>query len=65
MRIVTYPFGAHLAVGEVDVETGLVDNVGVDDVGNPPVDGQVHGGGVQGIAQRCSRMRPTTKTSTS
>ncbi len=58
LKIVTYPFGAHLAVVEVDVETGavrLVDYVGVDDVGNVVnpmiVDGQVHGGAVQGIAQ--------------
>ena len=57
-RIATYPFGGHLAVVEVDVETGvvrLVDYVGVDDVGNVVnamiVDGQVHGGVVQGIAQ--------------
>ncbi len=58
LKIVTYPFGAHLAVVEVDVETGavrLVDYVGVDDVGNVVnpmiVDGQVHGGAVQGISQ--------------
>ena len=58
LKIVTYPYGAHLAVVEVDVETGvvrLVDYVGVDDVGNVVnamiVDGQVHGGAVQGIAQ--------------
>ncbi len=58
LKIVTYPYGAHLAVVEVDVETGVVqlmDYVGVDDVGNVVnamiVDGQVHGGAVQGIAQ--------------
>ncbi len=58
LKIVTYPFGAHLAAVEVDVETGVVrltDYVGVDDVGNVVnamiVDGQVHGGVVQGIAQ--------------
>jgi carbon-monoxide dehydrogenase large subunit len=58
LRIVTYPYGAHQATVEVDVETGvvkLIDYVGVDDVGNVVnamiVDGQVHGGVVQGIAQ--------------
>ena len=58
LSIVTYPFGAHIAVVEVDLETGmvkLVDYVGVDDVGNVVnpliVEGQVHGGAVQGIAQ--------------
>jgi aerobic carbon-monoxide dehydrogenase large subunit len=58
LKIVTYPYGAHLAAVEVDVETGvvrLIDYVGVDDVGNVVnamiVDGQVHGGAVQGIAQ--------------
>ncbi len=54
----TFPFGAHIAVVEVDVETGavrLVRHVAVDDCGrilNPLiVDGQVHGGLGQGIAQ--------------
>lgn len=54
----TFPFGAHVAVVEVDVETGsvrLVRHVAVDDCGrilNPMlVDGQVHGGLAQGIAQ--------------
>lgn len=54
----TYPFGAHLAVVEVDGETGAVDLVrfvAVDDAGtivNPVVaEGQVHGGLAQGIAQ--------------
>ena len=54
----TYPFGAHLAVVEVDAETGQVDvvrYVAVDDCGpqiNPViVEGQVHGGVVQGIGQ--------------
>jgi carbon-monoxide dehydrogenase large subunit len=58
LRIATYPFGGHLAAVEVDVETGVVrltDYVGVDDVGNVVnamiVEGQVHGGVVQGIAQ--------------
>jgi carbon-monoxide dehydrogenase large subunit len=58
LKIATYPYGAHLAVVEVDVDTGavrLVDYVGVDDVGNVVnamiVEGQVHGGVVQGIAQ--------------
>jgi carbon-monoxide dehydrogenase large subunit len=54
----TYPFGAHVAVVEVDLETGearAVGHVAVDDCGrilNPMlVDGQVHGGLAQGIAQ--------------
>ena len=52
------PFGAHVAVVEVDPETGRVDlkrYVAVDDCGpqiNPViVEGQVHGGVVQGIGQ--------------
>jgi carbon-monoxide dehydrogenase large subunit len=54
----TFPFGTHVCVVEVDGETGEVKirrYVAVDDVGrviNPMiVDGQVHGGIVQGIAQ--------------
>ena len=54
----TYPFGAHLAVADVDTETGkavLRRMVAVDDAGrilNPLLaDGQVHGGLAQGIAQ--------------
>jgi aerobic carbon-monoxide dehydrogenase large subunit len=54
----TFPFGAHVAVVEVDTQTGdarLVRHVAVDDCGrilNPMlVDGQVHGGLAQGIAQ--------------
>ncbi|HZP89920.1 MAG TPA: molybdopterin cofactor-binding domain-containing protein, partial [Actinomycetota bacterium] len=54
----TYPFGAHVAVVEVDLETGEarpIRHVAVDDCGrilNPMlVDGQVHGGLAQGIAQ--------------
>ncbi len=54
----TYPFGAHVAVVEVDPETGhvqLTRYVAVDDCGpqiNPViVEGQVHGGVVQGIGQ--------------
>ena len=52
----TYPFGAHLAVVEVDPQTGHVDlqqYYAVDDCGvqiNPMiVEGQVHGGVVQGV----------------
>jgi carbon-monoxide dehydrogenase large subunit len=55
---VTYPFGAHLAVCEVDVETGrprLLRHLAVDDSGrilNPLLaEGQVHGGIAQGVAQ--------------
>lgn len=54
----TFPFGAHVSVVEVDTETGHVDivkHVACDDAGvmvNPMlVDGQVHGGIAQGIAQ--------------
>jgi carbon-monoxide dehydrogenase large subunit len=54
----TYPFGAHVCTVEVDAETGevrLLRYVAVDDCGhviNPLiVDGQVHGGVTQGIAQ--------------
>jgi len=54
----TFPFGAHVAVVEVDPETGHVElkrYVAVDDCGhqiNPTiVEGQVHGGVVQGIGQ--------------
>jgi carbon-monoxide dehydrogenase large subunit len=54
----TYPFGAHLAVCEVGVETGrvrLLRYLALDDSGrihNPPLaEGQVHGGIAQGIAQ--------------
>jgi aerobic carbon-monoxide dehydrogenase large subunit len=54
----TFPFGAHVAVVEVDTETGSVELrrlVAVDDAGtiiNPLVaEGQVHGGVAAGIAQ--------------
>jgi carbon-monoxide dehydrogenase large subunit len=54
----TFPFGTHVAVVEVDLDTGEVTlerYVAVDDVGrviNPMiVDGQVHGGIAQGVAQ--------------
>jgi carbon-monoxide dehydrogenase large subunit len=54
----TFPFGAHICVSEVDTETGAVkirDYIAVDDCGpviNPTiVDGQLHGGLAQGIAQ--------------
>jgi carbon-monoxide dehydrogenase large subunit len=54
----SYPHGTHLCATEVDMETGQVtirSYVAVDDVGkvvNPLiVDGQVHGGLAQGIAQ--------------
>jgi aerobic carbon-monoxide dehydrogenase large subunit len=54
----TYPFGSHVAVVEVDIETGavkLVRHVAVDDCGrilNPLlVAGQQHGGIAQGAAQ--------------
>jgi carbon-monoxide dehydrogenase large subunit len=54
----TFPFGTHVALVEVDQETGQVDlvrYVAVDDVGkkiNPLiVDGQLHGGIAQGVGQ--------------
>ncbi|HEY7202417.1 MAG TPA: xanthine dehydrogenase family protein molybdopterin-binding subunit [Candidatus Dormibacteraeota bacterium] len=54
----TFPFGAHVAVVEVDAETGearLVRHVAVDDCGtvlNPLLaQGQQHGGIAQGVAQ--------------
>jgi aerobic carbon-monoxide dehydrogenase large subunit len=54
----TFPFGAHISVVEVDMETGRVvpvRHIAVDDCGvivNPLlVDGQVHGGLASGIAQ--------------
>jgi carbon-monoxide dehydrogenase large subunit len=54
----SWPGGAHVAVVEVDTETGAADlrrYVAVDDVGsviNPMiVDGQIHGGIAQGVAQ--------------
>jgi aerobic carbon-monoxide dehydrogenase large subunit len=54
----SWPSGTHVAVVEVDTETGAVDlvrYVAVDDVGkviNPTiVEGQVHGGVAQGVAQ--------------
>ncbi len=53
-----FPFGTHVAVVEVDTETGgveLLDYTAIDDCGvqiNPLiVEGQVHGGIVQGVAQ--------------
>jgi carbon-monoxide dehydrogenase large subunit len=54
----TFPFGVHIAVVEVDTDTGeveLVRYIAVDDCGNQInpviVEGQVHGGVVQGVAQ--------------
>ena len=54
----TFPFGCHVAVVEVDVETGearLVRHIAVDDCGTVLnqmlVEGQIHGGIAQGVAQ--------------
>ncbi|NJL27780.1 MAG: molybdopterin-dependent oxidoreductase, partial [Thermoanaerobaculia bacterium] len=53
-----FPFGTHVAIVEIDAETGKVElhrYVAVDDVGNVInpmiVDGQIHGGLAQGIGQ--------------
>lgn len=53
-----YPFGTHIAIVEVDAETGEIElqrYIAVDDCGpqiNPEiVAGQIHGGVVQGVAQ--------------
>ena len=54
----TYPFGTHICIVEVDAKTGqtkIVRYIACDDVGNVInpmiVDGQVHGGIAQGVAQ--------------
>ncbi len=54
----TYPFGCHIAVVEVEKETGktkLLRFIAVDDVGNiinpMIVEGQIHGGVAQGVGQ--------------
>jgi aerobic carbon-monoxide dehydrogenase large subunit len=54
----TFPFGTHIAIVEVDGDTGAVTlkrYIGVDDVGNPInpliIEGQLHGGIAQGVAQ--------------
>ncbi len=53
-----FPFGAHIVISEVDRDTGQVEikrYIAVDDCGNMInpllVDGQVHGGVVQGLGQ--------------
>lgn len=53
-----FPFGSHVAVVEIDEDTGeieLIDYIAIDDCGNQVnpliVEGQVHGGIVQGAAQ--------------
>jgi carbon-monoxide dehydrogenase large subunit len=58
-----YPFGCHLCTVEVDVETGAVKvlrYIAVDDCGpqiNPMiVEGQVHGGVVQGLGEALQEM---------
>jgi carbon-monoxide dehydrogenase large subunit len=54
----TFPFGTHISIVEVDKDTGRVDllrYIAVDDCGNQInpliVEGQIHGGIVQGLAQ--------------
>ena len=67
----SFPFGAHVAVAEVDVETGdarLVRIVAVDDCGrilNPMlVEGQQHGGLARGSRRRSTRASATTSWAT-
>ena len=64
----TYPAGTHICEVEIDPNTGVVrvDRfTAVDDFGtiiNPMiVEGQVHGGLVQGIGQASSRPAPPTR----
>ena len=54
----TYPFGTHIAIVEIDIITGktnILEYLAVDDIGNVInpliVEGQVHGGVIQGISQ--------------
>jgi len=54
----TFPFGTHISIVEVDADTGhvhLLRYIAVDDCGNQinplVVEGQIHGGITQGIAQ--------------
>jgi len=54
----TFPFGTHVSIVEVDADTGHVElkrYIAVDDCGNQInpliVEGQIHGGIVQGLAQ--------------
>lgn len=54
----TFPFGTHICIVEVDTDTGHIDlkrYIAVDDCGNRInpliIEGQVHGGIVQGLAQ--------------
>ena len=68
----TWPFGTHIAVVEIDEETGKVDLVryiAVDDVGNKInpmiVDGQLHGGIAQGVGQALWEGRSTARTASS
>ena len=68
----TWPFGTHVAVVEVDKETGVVDLkrfVAVDDCGtriNPMiVEGQIHGGLARASARRSGRAPSTTTRASS
>ena len=54
----SWPFGTHICVVEIDTETGrteVIKYVAIDDCGNQInpliVEGQVHGGIIQGLAQ--------------
>ncbi|MHB8189710.1 MAG: xanthine dehydrogenase family protein molybdopterin-binding subunit [Ferrimicrobium sp.] len=67
----TFPFGAHLAVVEVDTDTGavrLVELIALDDAGkivNPMLaEGQVHGGLAQGVAQALTEVMSYDPTGT-
>ena len=68
----TFPFGVHIAVVEIDAETGRVElqrYVAVDDCGNQInpliVEGQMHGGHRAGQSRRrCGRRRVYDETAT-
>ncbi len=66
-RDYTYPFGAHVAVVEVDTETGdvrLLRHVAVDDCGTDPQPDARRGPGARRPRRRASRRRCTRRSST-
>jgi len=67
----SWPFGTHICVVEIDEETGKIDVLqygAVDDCGNQInpmiVEGQVHGGIIQGLARRFLKRSSTTPMAT-